>query len=87
MSHSALPDAPPALRVIPMPADVNSDGDVFGGWIMSQADLAGGIVAHRRSRGRVATVAVNSFVFRQPVSVGDVHGGLAFSPNYDPASG
>lgn len=62
----------PALRVVPMPADLNPAGDVFGGWIMAQADIAGGIVAHRRARGRVATVAVESFLFRQPVSVGDV---------------
>jgi len=72
METTTLPDKSPALRVIPMPADLNSAGDVFGGWIMSQADLAGGIVAHRRAQGRVATVAVNTFLFRQPVSVGDV---------------
>lgn len=72
MTPTRLPDKAPALRVIPMPADLNGAGDVFGGWIMSQADLAGGIVAHRRARGRVATVAVNTFLFRQPVSVGDV---------------
>lgn len=62
----------PELRVVPMPADLNPAGDVFGGWIMAQADIAGGIVAHRRARGRVATVAVESFLFKQPVSVGDV---------------
>lgn len=62
----------PALRVVPMPADLNPAGDVFGGWIMAQADIAGGIIAHRRARGRVATVAVESFLFKQPVSVGDV---------------
>ncbi|GAB4165678.1 MAG: acyl-CoA thioesterase [Rhodocyclaceae bacterium] len=62
----------PALRVVPMPADLNPAGDVFGGWIMAQADIAGGILAHRRARGRVATVAVQSFLFKQPVSVGDV---------------
>jgi len=55
-----------------MPADTNPAGDVFGGWIMSQVDIAGGIVAAQRARGRVATVAVNAFVFKQPVSVGDV---------------
>lgn len=62
----------PALRVIPMPSDANHTGDIFGGWIMSQVDLAGSIPAVRRAQGRVATVAVNSFVFRQPVFVGDV---------------
>jgi len=62
----------PELRVVTMPADANPDGDVFGGWIMAQVDIAGGVLAHRRARGRVATVAVNSFLFKQPVSVGDV---------------
>ena len=62
----------PTLRVVPMPADSNSSGDIFGGWVMSQVDIAGSIPAIRRARGRVATVAVNSFVFRQPVMVGDL---------------
>jgi acyl-CoA thioesterase YciA len=62
----------PTLRVVPMPSDVNYNGDVFGGWIMAQVDIAGGILATRRAGGRVATVAVNSFVFKQPVLVGDV---------------
>ena len=62
----------PTLRVVPMPADSNFSGDIFGGWVMSQVDIAGSIPAIRRARGRVATVAVNSFVFRQPVMVGDV---------------
>ena len=67
-----LPNKDPTLRVIPMPADANHTGDIFGGWIMSQVDLAGSIPAVRLAQGRVATVAVNSFVFRQPVFVGDV---------------
>ena len=62
----------PALRVVPMPADANQNGDIFGGWIMSHVDIAGGTVASRVARGRVATVAVNAFVFKQPVQVGDV---------------
>lgn len=62
----------PTLRVIPMPADASHTGDIFGGWIMSQVDLAGSVPAVRLARGRVATVAVNSFVFRQPVLVGDL---------------
>jgi acyl-CoA thioesterase YciA len=62
----------PTLRVVPMPADANSTGDIFGGWVMSQVDIAGSIPAFRRARGRVTTVAVNSFVFRQPVMIGDV---------------
>jgi acyl-CoA thioesterase YciA len=67
-----LPKGQPALRVMPMPADVNQNGDVFGGWIMAQVDVAGAIPAMQRARGRVATVSVNSFLFKQPVSVGDV---------------
>lgn len=67
-----LPDHPPSLRVVPLPADVNQFGAIFGGWIMAQVDIAGAIPALRRARGRVATVSVNSFVFKQPVSVGDV---------------
>jgi acyl-CoA thioesterase YciA len=55
-----------------MPADLNQNGDVFGGWVMAQVDVAGAIPAMRRARGRVATVSVNSFLFKQPVSVGDV---------------
>jgi acyl-CoA thioesterase YciA len=62
----------PALRVMPMPADTNPTGDVFGGWIMSMVDIAGAIPAHRRARSRVATIAVNAFTFKQPVSVGDL---------------
>jgi acyl-CoA thioesterase YciA len=66
-----LPDKQPTLRVVPMPADANQHGDIFGGWVMSQVDIAGGVAAARRARGRVATVAVNSFVFKQPVLIGD----------------
>lgn len=62
----------PALRVIPMPADANAYGDVFGGWIMAQVDLAGSVPATERAHGRVATIAVNSFLFKQPVFVGDL---------------
>ncbi len=62
----------PALRVMPMPADANHNGDIFGGWIMSHVDIAGGVVAGRLARGRVATVAVNAFVFKQPVHIGDL---------------
>ena len=62
----------PALRVVPMPADANQNGDIFGGWIMAQVDIAGSIAAVRLAKGRVATVAVNSFLFKQPVFVGDL---------------
>jgi acyl-CoA thioesterase YciA len=65
-------DREPTLRVLPMPADANHTGDIFGGWIMAQVDLAGAVPAMRVAQGRVATVAVNSFVFKQPVFVGDI---------------
>lgn len=65
-------DKPVALRVMPQPHDANVHGDVFGGWIMAQVDIAGSIPASRRANGRVATVAVNSFIFKQPVFVGDL---------------
>ncbi|MCE1181956.1 MAG: acyl-CoA thioesterase [Rhodocyclales bacterium] len=67
-----LPERHCTLRVMPMPADLNQNGDVFGGWVMAQVDVAGAIPAMRRARGRVATVSVNSFLFKQPISVGDV---------------
>lgn len=73
LSSGALPAGKdPVLRVQPMPADANMYGDIFGGYIMAQVDIAGGIAAMRRARGRVATIAVNSFVFKQPVFVGDL---------------
>jgi len=72
MSGVQLPPGVPALRVTPMPADANANGDIFGGWIMSQVDIAGSVPAARRARGRIATVAVNSFAFKQPVLVGDL---------------
>lgn len=62
----------PQLRVMPMPSDANVYGDVFGGWIMAQVDIAGALPATRRANGRVATIAVNSFVFKNPVFVGDL---------------
>ena len=60
------------MRVVPMPSDANYTGDIFGGWIMSQVDIAGSIPAIELAKGRVATVAVNSFIFKQPVMIGDV---------------
>jgi acyl-CoA thioesterase YciA len=65
-----LPNKMPVLRVMPMPADANVHGDVFGGWIMAQVDIAGSLPAVKRANGRVATVAVTSFVFKDPVYVG-----------------
>ena len=72
VDRSSLPNKHCTLRVVPMPADLNQNGDVFGGWVMAQVDVAGAIPAMRRARGRVATVSVNSFQFKQPVSVGDI---------------
>ena len=60
------------LKVIPMPADCNANGDIFGGWVMAQVDLAGSVLPARLAHGRIATVAVNQFVFKQPVRIGDL---------------
>ena len=60
------------LKVIPMPADCNANGDIFGGWVMAQVDLAGSVLPARYVNGRMATVAVNQFIFKQPVKVGDI---------------
>ena len=75
---SAIASAPPpsdkelVLKVIPMPADTNGNGDIFGGWVMAHVDLAGSVLPARIIQGRMATVAVNEFVFKQPVRVGDI---------------
>lgn len=60
------------MRVMPMPADTNGNGDIFGGWIMAQVDIAGGVLPSRIAKGRIVTVAVNQFIFKQPVSIGDL---------------
>ena len=60
------------LKVITMPADSNVNGDIFGGWVMAQVDLAGSVIPARVAKGRIATVAVNQFIFKQPVKVGDL---------------
>ena len=70
--HTRLPDRQPTTRVLASPQDTNTAGDIFGGWIMSQVDIAGSIAAIRRARGRVVTVAVNAFQFHHPVYVGDL---------------
>jgi acyl-CoA thioesterase YciA len=79
MSSPTNPHATPlptdqelVLKVIPMPADCNANGDIFGGWVMAQVDLAGAVLPARYVRGRMATVAVNEFIFKQPVKVGDI---------------
>ncbi len=71
-SDSLPKDRIPATRVLPMPADTNAAGDIFGGWLMSQVDIAGSIEAYRRAQGRIVTVAVNEFRFIKPVFVGDL---------------
>ncbi|NOX42765.1 MAG: acyl-CoA thioesterase [Gammaproteobacteria bacterium] len=72
-SSDTLPaDKHPTIRVVAMPSDTNASGDIFGGWIMSQVDIAGSISAIRRAKGRVATVAVKEFSFKKPVFVGDL---------------
>jgi acyl-CoA thioesterase YciA len=60
------------LKVIPMPADSNANGDIFGGWVMAQVDLAGSVIPARMAKGRIATVAVNQFIFKQAVKIGDL---------------
>jgi acyl-CoA thioesterase YciA len=80
MTDTLTPSAPVSLptdgqlvmRVMPMPADANGNGDIFGGWIMAQVDLAGSVLPYRIAKGRIATVAVNQFIFKQPVSMGDL---------------
>ena len=62
----------PAIRTVPMPSDANSNGDIFGGWVLSQMDIAGGTIAARRSRGRVAAVAIDAMTFKRPIAVGDI---------------
>jgi len=69
---TTLPQREPTLRMVAMPSDCSYTGDVFGGWVMAQVDIAGSIPALHRARGRVATVAVNSFIFKQPLFMGDV---------------
>lgn len=71
-AKDCLPDREPSTRVLAMPSDTNASGDIFGGWIMAQVDIAGAVAAYRRAAGRVATVAVNSFHFHRPVFVGDL---------------
>jgi acyl-CoA thioesterase YciA len=66
-----VPPGEPALRTLAMPADTNPSGDIFGGWLLAQMDLAGGLAAGRAAKGRVATVAVDAMTFHRPVKVGD----------------
>ena len=70
-ASESVPQNEPAIRIIAMPADANPSGDIFGGWIMSMMDMAGGTTAYRRAGGRVATVAVETIEFHRPVTIGD----------------
>jgi acyl-CoA thioesterase YciA len=73
MAPPRLPDgAELVMRVMPMPADTNNNGDIFGGWLMAQVDLAGSVLPARIAKGRITTVAVNQFLFKQTVSLGDL---------------
>jgi acyl-CoA thioesterase YciA len=72
MSQPLLPQRDPAIRTVAMPADANANGDIFGGWMMAQMDLAGAVVAVRRAKGRVATVAIEAMAFHRPVMMGDL---------------
>lgn len=72
MTEEKLPEGEATLRVATMPSDVNTNGDIFGGWVLSQMDVASGIVAAQRAKGRVATVAVDAMKFIRPVRVGNI---------------
>lgn len=69
---SELPPGQPALRTVAMPADANPNGDIFGGWLLSQMDLAGSVIAYERASGRIATIAIDAMTFLKPVYVGDL---------------
>lgn len=69
---SELPPGQPALQTVAMPADANPNGDIFGGWLLSQMDLAGSVVAYERAGGRIATIAIDAMTFLKPVYVGDL---------------
>jgi acyl-CoA thioesterase YciA len=72
MPMTDRPSGAPAIRVLAMPADTNPSGDIFGGWLLSQMDIAGATVAVERSGGRVVTIAVEGMSFLKPVHVGDL---------------
>jgi acyl-CoA thioesterase YciA len=72
MSETAPAERDPALRTLAMPADANANGDIFGGWLLAQMDIAGAVPAMRRAKGRVATVAVQAMTFHRPVLIGDL---------------
>ncbi len=71
-NNSKPPRGEPAVRTVPMPSDANANGDIFGGWVLSQMDIAGGTIAGRHARGRVVTIAVDAMTFHRPIQVGDL---------------
>lgn len=72
--HAPEPRGTLCLQTLAMPGDANPNGDIFGGWLVSQMDLAGGVAGRKRARGRIATVAIDSMVFLRPLKVGDIVG-------------
>ena len=66
------PETEPTVRTVPMPSDVNANGDIFGGWVLSQMDIAGGVLASDRAEGRVVTIAIEAMRFHKPIAVGEV---------------
>ena len=72
--HAPQPRGLLCLQTLAMPGDANPNGDIFGGWLVSQMDLAGGVAGRKRARGRIATVAIDSMVFLRPLKVGDIVG-------------
>ena len=72
MKKNLEKDLSPAIRTVPMPADANANGDIFGGWLLSQMDIAGGVIAAKRCKGRCVTVAIEAMKFYKPVYIGDL---------------
>jgi len=72
MTNNKQPEGQLVIQTLAMPADTNANGDIFGGWLVSQMDLGGGVITKQRSKGRVVTVAIDSMVFHLPVHVGDL---------------
>jgi len=71
-AHPVKPTGDPAIRTLAMPADTNPNGDIFGGWLLAQMDIGGGVVAVARAGGRAATIAIDAMTFLKPVQVGDI---------------
>ncbi|MDD3447085.1 MAG: acyl-CoA thioesterase [Zavarzinia sp.] len=71
-THPSTRGMEPVIRTVPLPKDVNGNGDIFGGWILSHMDIAAGVLAAQRARGRVATVAIDAMTFHKAVNIGDL---------------